>query len=627
MRAEAGLGTVRGGRSARRERADRSLARLVKPGLFALAALLVLALSLGIGFAGSRDRIAGGVSVAGVGLGGKTVEEARALLAKRWEPTSYEAATFTAAGDRWSFAPIELDTRVDWARAAEEARHAGDWPLPVRGLKRLYVAAFGTDVAPRASVDEARLAAKLGTIAAEINTPARHAAIELDGLEPTVVPEREGRLLVRSEAERIVLAAMAGFERYPFALPVRIERRAVTAVTLRPVLEDVRLALSAPIRFGWKDARWLVSPEQLAGLLLLPAGGVSELRIGGARAERYFDQLGHAIERKAKNADFAVAEDGSVSVVPAQSGRELDPEASGAALLEGALSRTQRDADLVLRSVEPKLSTAAAEAMGLKAVMATYTTSYSGTADRIHNLRLAIDLLDGTRLRPGQTFSMNEVVGPRTKERGFRLAPTILDGEYKDTFGGGVSQVATTLFNVAWEAGLKITARTAHSLYISRYPLGRDATVSYPEIDLKFVNDTDGWLYVDGSYGDEGISIRLLGVADDRRVVSEAGLLEEVGPPEVERVPDKALLVGTEVIEDEGEPTRAVTVTRTVYRGGKVLYAETWRTTYVSEPKIVRYGTRLEPKPEPAPAPPTTSAKTTAGATTTGSTTTAPSGP
>ena len=629
MRAEAGLGTVRGGRPAQREGAKRSLARLVKPGLSVLVALLVAALAVGIAYAGSSDRIADGVSVAGVSLGGKSVEEARALLGERWESASYEAITFTAAGGRWSIAPVELDARVDWARAAEDARRAGDWPFPLRGLKRLYVAAFGADVVPQATVDDARLAAKLGTIAGEIDIPPRHAAIELHGFEPTIVPEREGRLLVRSKAEGILLGAVAGFARHPFALPVSVERPAVTAETLRPVAEQVRLALSAPVRFGWKDARWLVSPEQLAGLLLMPSEGVSELRIGGPKADRYFSQLANAIDRKARDADFAVAESGAVSVVPGRSGRALDRRASGAALLEGALSTQQRDAELALRSVEPKLTTAAAEAMGLKAVMATYMTSYSGTADRIHNLRLAIDLLDGTRVRPGQTFSMNEVVGPRTEARGFRLAPTILDGEYEDTFGGGVSQVATTLFNVAWEAGLKITARTAHSLYISRYPLGRDATVSYPDIDLRFVNDTDGWLYVDGSYDGTGISIRLLGVADDRRVVSEAGALEEVGPPEIERVPDRTLFVGEEWIEDDGEPARAVTVKRTVYHEGKVLHAETWRTTYRSEPQIVRYGTKPEPKEDPAPTPPppTSTGGTTTSAGTTGPTTTAPADP
>ena len=625
MRAEAGVGTVRGGRSAAGRGGGRPLARLVRPSLTALAILLTAALAVGVGYAGSSDEIADGVTVAGVDVGGRSVAEARKLLAARGERASLEPVTFTAAGGRWSVAPLELETRVQWARAAGEASAAGDWPFPVRGLKRLYVAAFGVDVTPHATVDETRLAAKLGVIAAEVDSPARHAALELEGLEPTIVPEREGRLLVRSSAERVFVAAVAGFDRHSVPLPVRVERPAVTSETLRLVAEQVRTALSAPVSFGWNDARWLVSPEQLAGLLALPSDGVSELRIGGAKADRYFDQLANAIGRKPRDADFAVAADGSVSVVRSRSGRELDVRASSAALLEGALS-PEREATLVVRHVKPDLTTARARAMGLEAVMATYMTSYSGTADRIHNLQLAIDLLDGTRLRPGETFSMNEVVGPRTEERGFRLAPTILDGEYEDTFGGGVSQVATTLFNVAWEAGLKITARTAHSLYISRYPLGRDATVSYPEIDLRFVNDTDGWLYVDGSYDGSAISIRLLGVADDRRVVSEASALEEVAPPEVERVRDRTLFVGEELIEDDGEPQRAVTVTRTVYRDGKVLYAETWRTTYDSEPQIVRVGTRPRPRPTPAPSPPAEGEKTTTGSTTS-ATTTAPAGP
>ncbi|MBW3592932.1 MAG: VanW family protein [Actinobacteria bacterium] len=596
----------------------------MKPGLFGLATLLAVALAVGVGYAGSSEKIADGVTVAGVDVGGRTTEEAQALLAARGKRAALEPVTFTAAGGRWSIAPAELDTRVQWARAAEEARAAGEWPLPVRGLKRAYVATFGVDVTPHATVDETRLAAKLGVIAAEVDNPARHAALELEGLEPAIVPEREGRLLVRSAAKRVVVAAVAGFDRHSVRLPIRVDRPSVTAETLRPVAEQVRTALSAPVRFGWKNASWLVSREQLARLLLLPSGGVSELRIGGAKADRYFDQLAAAIGRKPRDADFAVAADGSVSVVPSRSGRGLDVRASKAALLAGAIS-PEREATLVVRHVKPELTTARARAMGLEAVMATYITSYSGTADRIHNLQLAIDLLDGTRLRPGETFSMNEVVGPRTEARGFRPAPTILDGEYEDTFGGGVSQVATTLFNVAWEAGLKIAARTAHSLYISRYPLGRDATVSYPEIDLKFVNDTDGWLYVDGSYDAAGISIRLLGVADDRRVVSETGPLEEVAPPEVERVPDRTLFVGEELIEDDGEPQRAVTVTRTVYRDGKVLYAETWRTTYDSEPQIVRVGTKPRPQAETPPpsAPPTaTGGTTTTPGTATGTTTT-----
>jgi vancomycin resistance protein YoaR len=173
------------------------------------------------------------------------------------------------------------------------------------------------------------------------------------------------------------------------------------------------------------------------------------------------------------------------------------------------------------------------------------------------------------------------------------------------------------MFNAAWEAGLKITERTAHALYISRYPLGRDATVVYPEIDVRFRNDTPRHVYVQASYGETGIAIALLGAGRERQVVSRAGELRDVAPPKVKLVPDPNLFEGERVVEDAGEPARAVTVSRTVYIGDEVLYDEQWSTYYRSEPKIVRVGTQPKPVEEPATTTTTTGATTTAPAPTT----------
>ena len=172
-------------------------------------------------------------------------------------------------------------------------------------------------------------------------------------------------------------------------------------------------------------------------------------------------------------------------------------------------------------------------------VLASFATAYSGSYDRIQNLRLAAKLIDGTRIAPGATFSFNEVVGPRTAKRGFRMAPTILEGEYKDALGG-VSQVATTTFNAAWEAGLDITQRNAHSLH-QPLPARARCDRELPDVDLKFKNDTKNWIVMRGQSGDTGITISLLGAPTNRRVVSEAGELRVTGPPEVESTPDPTL--------------------------------------------------------------------------------------
>ena len=556
-------------------------------------------LATGLVFAGSADRIAAGVTVAGVKVGGLTTVEAERLLAERARRYASVPVVFTAGAARFALRPSELEARVDWAAVAEEARTKGDWPLPLRGVRRVAVRLFGADVEPRADVYDARLAYELDRMARELARPARNAAIVLDELEPTVIPDREGRTLDRTAAKARIVTALAGFERRPVPLPVRVGPPAVRAEELEPLVEQVQTALSAPVRFGWRDAHWLVQPQELAELLELPAGGRSELRIAGRKADRYFALLSRAVNRRPRDADFAATADGRVRVLPSRVGRRLDVEATERALLAGALSVDRREAELVVRTVEPRLTTERARAMKVTRVLASFTTAYAGTYDRIRNLRLAVGLIDGTRLSPGETFSFNEIVGPRTSERGFRAAPVIVDGAYEEGVGGGVSQVATTVFNAAWEAGLKITARTAHALYISRYPLGRDATVNFPDVDLKFVNDTDGWIVVKATAGDAGIAISLLGAPTGRRVVSRPGAVEETRPPEVEQVPDPTLFVGETAVVDDGEPAREITVERIVYEGGRVLYEERWYTSYRSEPKIVRVGTIPLPQREP----------------------------
>jgi len=286
------------------------------------------------------------------------------------------------------------------------------------------------------------------------------------------------------------------------------------------------------------------------------------------------------------------------------------------------VTTTPRLAQLAVRTTEAERTTAEAKAMGIERRLAGYTTLYAGSWDRITNLRLAISLLDGALVAPGGTFSFNERVGERTLERGFRPAPVIIGDEYEEEVGGGVSQVATTVFNAAWEAGLKIVERNPHSLYITRYQLGRDATVNYPDLDLRFVNDTEKWILVAGSAGDSGITVALYGGGPERRVESSAGTIRVTGPPPIRRVKDPELAKGKTVVEEEGSPARATSVDRTVYdEHGNVLHDETWNTSYRGEYRIVRVGTKpKEPKPDEKPLP---GEKPKPG-TTTAATTTAP---
>ncbi len=204
--------------------------------------------------------------------------------------------------------------------------------------------------------------------------------------------------------------------------------------------------------------------------------------------------------------------------------------------------------------------------MGITGVVGSYHTTYGGIPSRLHNVALVAQLIDGALIAPGETFSFNGTTGERTAEKGFQEAPVIINGELQTGLGGGICQVSTTVFNAAYEAGLQIDERTNHALYISHYPLGRDATVNYPDLDLKFTNDTDNWLLLRTFVGTGSLTVNLYGTPQNRRVETTEQPLRVVGAPRVKRVKDPTMLKGKSEVEEYGQPARATSVSRTVYR-------------------------------------------------------------
>jgi len=466
---------------------------------------------LGIAFAGSPARLASGVRIAGVDVGGRSPGAAKALRRQKWARLEHVPVSFNAGGDVWRLSPSQLGVRPDWGAAVDDARHQGQGFGPLRGFRRLDVRVFGADVAPPTSVYDTALEYVLNRIARKVDTQREEASVVLQGLRPRVVAGHAGRSLDRRTAAETIVRALASLSRQPVELPLQ---------------RDVPH----------------VQPEDLTALVA---------------------ETTHA-------------------------------------------DRTTKDA----------------QAMRISGLVASYETFYGGDPNRIHNVQLVAHLIDDHVIAPGATFSFNEATGARTEDKGFKEAPVIINGELKTGLGGGVCQVSTTVFNTAYEAGLPIAARTNHALYISHYPQGRDATVNYPDVDLKFVNDTGHWLLLRTWVGSSSLTVALYGTPVHRRVVSDVAPLKVTGAPPVQRVLDPSLTAGEKVVEDSGEPSRSTSVRRRVYDAdGKLLYDTVFYSSYRSEPAIVRVG----PKPSPAPAKPKKKQpKTTTTTTTTTPITTAP---
>jgi vancomycin resistance protein YoaR len=575
--------------------------------VLALAAVLV-----GLVFAGSRHELAPGTHVAGVDVGGLTERQATSRLERRFERVADEAVAFVAGEKTFRFTASQLGVQPNWHAAVRAAAQESGGFGPVRGFRRLHTRVFGADVFPQVAVSAEALDFALDEVARAVDTTALSARLVRRGLRIEAVPERTGVRLDRLRAAHEIVHALGWLDRQSrmrVFLPAETAQPAVTASDLTSVAQRASVALSAPVFLRGQSRSWRIPRWRIAHLLALPRGGETKLTIAGPAAEAFFDSFARRVDRSPADADFDVSGD-VVQVVPARDGIELDVPATARRLLVAATSVTRRSARLVVVRSRPARSTAEARALGITEELSTYKTYNAGTADRITNLRLGVEALDGTLVPPGGTFSLNDAIGERTAERGFRPAPVIIGTKYAEEIGGGTSQVATTVFNAAWEAGVRITERNPHALYISRYPLGRDATVYWPALDLKFVNDTAAWILVKGFPESDGIRVSLYG-GERRRVESSPGTQRVTGPVPVKRIKDAKLRKGKRIVEEEGVAPTATSVTRTIYgENGELIRSETWNTSYKAEPRIVRVGAKTPPAVNKAPAPKSKAPKT-----------------
>lgn len=227
--------------------------------------------------------------------------------------------------------------------------------------------------------------------------------------------------------------------------------------------------------------------------------------------------------------------------------------------------------------------------------IATYTTNYtstSATGNRNHNIHLAADLLNNSICTAdGGTWSFNDTTGDCNEEAGFLAAGAIREGKYVDEAGGGICQVATTMFNAVYESGFPVIERAPHSLYMASYEAGRDAAVNYPNLDLVWQNDSASDVLVRTSYTDTTVTVSLYGVNPGYVVKTQTGQWEEGEKYRVIVEVDDSKEPGWSKVDTVGTDGRAITVVRTVYdREGNRLREATFNSTYNPIDKIVIAG-------------------------------------
>lgn len=311
-------------------------------------------------------------------------------------------------------------------------------------------------------------------------------------------------------------------------------------------------------------------------------------RLDREQLQAELKRLGVDARQEPLDARLEIDNQGNPRVVPARAGWQVDTEALLNCL---ATSPPGQVIDIPLNYLEPHLTTAELTARRIEKAAGSFTTFFNpAETDRTHNIRLASATLDGLWLPPAATLSFNEVVGPRTAERGYREALVIEERNYVPGIGGGVCQVSSTLYNAALVAGLTISERQPHGLPVGYVPPGRDATVAYGLIDLKIRNDSPFWYWLKTRVENDKLEMTFYAAGEAPTARVESQVVERIPPQEeVEMIPSWP---PTRVeVKQEGKPGFRTRVTRIIYRQDKEDRQElVSQDLYPPLPRIIRRG-------------------------------------
>ncbi|MFG1817206.1 VanW family protein [Kribbella sp. NPDC049174] len=456
-------------------------------GIIAAAVLGVLVVGYGAAFAFAGNKIPGDTTVLGIPLGGLSEDDAKTKLDTALKDRLTQPVTLKAGESSYTVDPVEAGLSVD-VEATVDAAGAGRSLAP----GHIWHALTGGDVIqPVIKKDDAKLQAAVAKLAKQVNRPATEGTITFKDAEPVQHAPADGLQLDNAKATRTLLAAYPA-DATPDELAVAVTKpEAGTEAIEKAMTEYAEPAMSGPIRLTVGSKSVELQPAEIAPALTLTATkGEFTPTLNAKKLEPLFQERFKALETLPKDATVQIVGAGP-KVVPAVDGLVVDRTKVVPAIISILPKPVgERRAAVGLTQTKAKVTTEAATALGIKEVMGQFTTQFPHAPYRNVNIGTAARKINGTLLKDGDTFSLNKIVGERTKENGFTEGNIISGGKFVLDLGGGVSQSATTTFNAAFFAGLKDVEHKAHSVYISRYPIGREATVAWPSVDMKFLNDS-----------------------------------------------------------------------------------------------------------------------------------------
>lgn len=586
-----------------------------------LSILKITALTILVGFSvlffsyhlAYAKKVIPGVRVAGIVLGNKNQAEVRSVLEARFSDRASQPVKLAAGEKVFEFSFEDLGIVYNLDRTIAKAFGVGRSGNLLTDLGTEVRAWFkGVSVEPVLAVEREKLDGALLGIAEELDDPPAEAGFAIDPPEAggglKIVEAKSGRVVNQEKLEEKILNSLQTFSTTTVKIPLEDVVPEIAAADLETVQPQVEKLLANPIKLTYQKRIWTPAKEELLTFIkfqkedstacppTLERSDCGRVKIepDESKLASYITKIAAQVNREPKGDLFKLEGERVVEFRLALDGLELD-EPETLKLLSDTLLSSKETVELPVEVSQPLRS---ANEYGIKQLLGQGVSNFAGSSQgRINNIKTASAKLRGILVAPGETFAFNKSLGEVSAATGYDVAWIIKEGRTVLGTGGGVCQVSTTVFRVAFNSGLEILSRTAHAYRVHYYepPVGFDATVYEPSPDLIFKNDTGNYILIWSTVDVPNVTLTfsIYGTSDGRWAKMIGPFVSnETPPPAPLYQEDPNLPKGTTQQIDWAAWGANAVLKREVYRDGKILHNDTFVSHFKPWQAVFLVGTR-----------------------------------
>lgn len=559
--------------------------RSLVAGVFVLVVLAGLYAAVALYFA---DRVPAETRIGGVAVGGKTPTEARQALENQLADEEAKPVVVTVKGKDIEMKPADAGLAYDYESSVDGLTGFSLNPMDLWNHVR-----GGVDRDVDVTVDEDALASAVDASTTMLDKKPVEGKVTLTGATVKKTASKAGLSVDRDAVVKTITDEWP--DKRTFEAPTTEPAPKLSQAEIdRFAKDDLGPLVSGPVtvkttdpkgKGADKDISFTVAAEQLApAVSIKDSNGKLSATVDDTKVAQAVLDAGKASGRFRAAKDAGVVHQGGskFDVTPSSTGLAITEDGIGPKAVE-AMKKTgdQRTIDVDSQESTPEFTTAEAKKTLPQEEISTFTTYLPDTGGvRTNNIKIAARQLTGAYVAPGETFSMNQRLGQRTPDKGYQKAGVINGGRLTNDYGGGISQLSTTLFNAVFFSGAKIEEFHPHSFYITRYPEGREATISWPNVDNRFTNDTGAGILITAEVNGDEVTVTFHGRKAYDEIKAGKSARKNITQPK-NITDDKKGCVA-----QSAAPGFSVDISRTFIKGGKTVKSSDFTTTYIPQDNV-----------------------------------------